>query len=146
MIPRPPRSTRTDTLFPYTTSSDLDRGRADDFGNAEHIVLQLALRPQDEGAGAAGLAGEVARHRIAIGETIFAADMEHLPVAAGQRDIALDLVPAEAGHRSFAGAAHRIGTAKIEADIDLGPGVGIIMNQQGCRLGIAAPEIGRAHV
>src|SRR3546814_8333241 len=27
MIRRPPRSTRTDTLFPYTSSSDLGRGR-----------------------------------------------------------------------------------------------------------------------
>src|SRR3546814_9815673 len=67
--------------------------------------------------------------------------MEHLPVAAGQRDVAFDLVPAEAGHRPFAGAAHRIGTAKIETDIDLGPGIGVIVNQQGCRLGIAAPVI-----
>src|SRR3546814_2337233 len=131
MIRRPPRSTRTDTLFPYTTlfrsgADELacrdDRERADDFGNAEHIVLKLALRAQDERAGAAGLAREVARHRIAVGETIFAADMEHLPVAAGQRDVAFDLVPAEAGHRPFAGAAHRLGTAKIETDLELGPG------------------------
>src|SRR3546814_10399502 len=28
MIRRPPRSTRTDTLFPYTTLSDLERFRA----------------------------------------------------------------------------------------------------------------------
>src|SRR3546814_3811217 len=42
----------------------------------------------------------------------------------------------------FAGAAHRIGTAKIETDIDLGTGIGVIVNQQGCRLGIAAPVIG----
>src|SRR3546814_17046389 len=35
-----------------------------------------------------------------------------------------------------------IGTAKIETDIDLGPGIGVIVNQQGCRLGIAAPVIG----
>src|SRR3546814_4185075 len=28
MIRRPPRSTRTDTLFPYTSSSDLDAGNA----------------------------------------------------------------------------------------------------------------------
>src|SRR3546814_20567618 len=97
MIRRPPRSTRTDTLFPYTTlfrsgADELacrdDRERADDFGNAEHIVLKLALRAQDERAGAAGLDREVARHRIAVGETIFAAYMEHLPVAAVQRDVA----------------------------------------------------------
>src|SRR3546814_5300712 len=56
------------------------------------------------------------------------------------RDVAFDLVPAEAGHRPFAGAAHRIGTAKIETDIDLGPGIGVIVNQQGCRLGIARSE------
>src|SRR3546814_2293782 len=36
MIRRPPRSTRTDTLFPYTTlfrSIDLDRGDDDDIGD-----------------------------------------------------------------------------------------------------------------
>src|SRR3546814_7062872 len=39
MIRRPPRSTRTDTLFPYTTLFRADAGRAN---QAEDRALQLA--------------------------------------------------------------------------------------------------------
>src|SRR3546814_13037135 len=39
MIRRPPRSTRTDTLFPYTT---LFRSRRDGHGVAGHLVVAVA--------------------------------------------------------------------------------------------------------
>src|SRR3546814_3904240 len=43
MIRRPPRSTRTDTLFPYTT---LFRSRFDEVGHLEHAALPLMLMPR----------------------------------------------------------------------------------------------------
>src|SRR3546814_9845494 len=62
MIRRPPRSTRTDTLFPYTTlfRSELGRARRDDgraaavgahLDRADAGRRQAALRPQGAGAG-----------------------------------------------------------------------------------------------
>src|SRR3546814_10924659 len=123
MIRRPPRSTRTDTLFPYTTlfrsgADELacrdDRERADDFGNAEHIVLKLALRAQDDRAGAAGLAREVARHRLAVGETIFASDMEHLQVAEVKRVVGSGLIPADAGQRPSSAPSPRPDNANTD--------------------------------
>src|SRR3546814_4481537 len=51
MIRRPPRSTRTDTLFPYTTSSDLPPGTAQPMDSSEDARL----------SGGAG--GDSIRHR-----------------------------------------------------------------------------------
>src|SRR3546814_6528184 len=68
MIPRPPRSTRTDTLFPYTTlfrsghglGSFLDDGK----GGGERTGATLSARSQARlGFGAvAGLRRQIARH------------------------------------------------------------------------------------
>src|SRR3546814_20765290 len=43
MIRRPPRSTRTDTLFPYTTRFRSQRGQADQ----SHAWAKAAWRPSD---------------------------------------------------------------------------------------------------
>src|SRR3546814_1194476 len=69
MIRRPPRSTRTDTLFPYTTLFRSDRrvrpdrppGRSD----PEHAAAQLA---QAGGDGAEARAGRVDRRARGTGE------------------------------------------------------------------------------
>src|SRR3546814_20291449 len=68
MIRRPPRSTRTDTLFPYTTlfrSSPLDRGRMRIGRDAlRQILLAIVaaphLRPAEEET---LIAGQPAQHR-----------------------------------------------------------------------------------
>src|SRR3546814_1132805 len=53
MIRRPPRSTRTDTLFPYTTlfrsRSFSGKGRMNDHDQDLHSLLQLALDKSIEG-------------------------------------------------------------------------------------------------
>ena len=43
----------------------------------------------------------------------------------------------------FAGAPDRVGAAEIEADIDIRPGVGIIMHEHRCTLAAAAAAIKR---
>src|SRR3546814_12543960 len=72
MIRRPPRSTRTDTLFPYTTlfRSFLDRERA--FGGAE-LPKRAAVDAQQ---GPQSVGGQAGRERTAEmeaqGESLFA--------------------------------------------------------------------------
>src|SRR3546814_12106119 len=46
MIRRPPRSTRTDTLFPYTTPSDLWRGAELFLAGRKHRCASRPRRPQ----------------------------------------------------------------------------------------------------
>src|SRR3546814_10490805 len=53
MIRRPPRSTRTDTLFPYTTSSDLQPGQPS-AGRAQRRRRADLPGQGPEGLGAAG--------------------------------------------------------------------------------------------
>src|SRR3546814_6278735 len=48
MIRRPPRSTRTDTLFPYTT---LFRSQAGDRGGMESALVESAARGQADAGG-----------------------------------------------------------------------------------------------
>src|SRR3546814_1677537 len=67
MIRRPPRSTRTDTLFPYTTLSDLD-----------HAVLQQIFRGLK--AGGQGFANRLLDHPRA-GEADHGARLGDLQVA-----------------------------------------------------------------
>src|SRR3546814_14478959 len=43
MIRRPPRSTRTDTLFPYTTLSDLSIGKRADAPFIEALIAKMTL-------------------------------------------------------------------------------------------------------
>src|SRR3546814_3492450 len=64
MIRRPPRSTRTDTLFPYTTlfRSNVALLRADMEGNAVGLQLQLTGEDQEIHRHV-GLAAELARQR-----------------------------------------------------------------------------------
>src|SRR3546814_3337428 len=70
MILRPPRSTRTDTLFPYTTLFRSDRHRAIEFDDGRGILLrQRAVQGDDSrpvgifGPGCAGMAGRDRRLR-----------------------------------------------------------------------------------
>src|SRR3546814_11585757 len=63
MIRRPPRSTRTDTLFPYTT---LFRS-----GAGEQLEQFVALAPADRALQRGQILGEAlehVEHRLAIGE------------------------------------------------------------------------------
>src|SRR3546814_16810308 len=53
MIRRPPRSTLTDTLFPYTSSSDLDRR----FHAQHHRPAQPGFRREGAGRLGAGVSG-----------------------------------------------------------------------------------------
>src|SRR3546814_2025162 len=58
MIRRPPRSTRTDTLFPYTTL----------FRSVHHVMVVLEQRPVEAGAGAAGKRLRRCVEQYAIGD------------------------------------------------------------------------------
>src|SRR3546814_4094884 len=50
MLRRPPRSTRTDTLFPYTTLfRSAERVRTDDLLLAKQALSQLSYSPQGTG-------------------------------------------------------------------------------------------------
>src|SRR3546814_2441272 len=83
MIRRPPRSTRTDTLFPYTTLFRSDHAHArrgvvavpaaGDFVDAAHALAQLAraaavvvVRAQEGLAGR----GEVRRERVEVARVV----------------------------------------------------------------------------
>src|SRR3546814_2641231 len=86
MIRRPPRSTRTDTLFPYTT---LFRSRGEaQLGSRELFLLQL-----DEGAHlAAGVAMRQFEH--AVVQRMEAGQRDELELVAHGAQFALEL-----GHR-----------------------------------------------
>src|SRR3546814_5803443 len=90
MIRRPPRSTRTDTLFPYTTlfRSAIADTIFDD-GAGEHAVrLELAVRDAR------------ARRRDAIGDADF---FEHRPL---RRDAPGEILPARLELRSVRSEEH----------------------------------------
>src|SRR3546814_9286774 len=53
MIRRPPRSTRTDTLFPYTTLFRAQEGQLDDACRASDLRADLAQKVDRRGHGAA---------------------------------------------------------------------------------------------
>src|SRR3546814_6051594 len=74
MIRRPPRSTRTDTLFPYTTlfRSGIDRGLTASL--AEYIKLALRF---DLDVGDRIVGDENVRHRTRYGYQLAAADRNH---------------------------------------------------------------------
>src|SRR3546814_10017573 len=61
MIRRPPRSTRTDTLFPYTTLFRSCRGRLDDFAKLGRVHRR---RTCDVGSALRAPVGDAARARI----------------------------------------------------------------------------------
>src|SRR3546814_1771980 len=61
MIRRPPRSTRTDTLFPYTTLFRSCRGRLDDFAKLGRVHRR---RTCDVGPALRAPVGDAARARI----------------------------------------------------------------------------------
>src|SRR3546814_1554083 len=66
MLPRPPRSTRTDTLYPYTTlfrSEAVPRGARDQVAAAVGGRRHLPLRPQQDPR-----RGLLDRHAAAHGE------------------------------------------------------------------------------
>src|SRR3546814_524420 len=91
---------------------------ADDLGGMEHAARHLLLWADRERTGPARFAGEMSRDRKAVAHPMVAADLEHPPVALGQRNILVELVPAETGHRSLGSAPHRIDAAQIEFDIE----------------------------
>src|SRR3546814_19097355 len=87
MIPRPPRSTRTDTLFPYTTlfRSLAVRGAEEEIGGAILRESEAADR------GAVGRAqfdpdAIVERHRIGTGARAFLCVIEQAGLAEPGRD------------------------------------------------------------
>src|SRR3546814_7279054 len=92
MIRRPPRSTRTDTLFPYTT---LFRSRLGLLLGHHDGVAQVCLGAHHAHAAAAAAAGGLDDHRIA--------DL------AGNLDVGVDVLAqraAGAGHARHAGGLH----------------------------------------
>src|SRR3546814_19331058 len=121
MIRRPPRSTRTDTLFPYTT---LFRSRyvADDPGttayprvqfDAAAVQLDQALHQRQAQARAAvahlqRAALELAEHAIAIGLGNADAGVRHL-----EQHLALGKASGERHHAALAGELPRVGR-KVE--------------------------------
>src|SRR3546814_11013734 len=71
MIPRPPRSTRTDTLFPYTT---LFRSRGAGGGAEQH---HRAARPEAVERALEGILADRVidhRHALAVGQLLHAGD------------------------------------------------------------------------
>src|SRR3546814_3351943 len=77
MIRRPPRSTRTDTLFPYTTLFRSDRPQP---RNARRARFDQRPRPADDGGGddarPGGLAQQAGRGAVAP-ETVGTRSEEH---------------------------------------------------------------------
>src|SRR3546814_7174832 len=63
MIRRPPRSTRTDTLFPYTT---LFRSRVQPLVQPQPLPVHHRVRAVDRAAGVRGLVFVVQRHPLAL--------------------------------------------------------------------------------
>src|SRR3546814_4798482 len=102
MIRRPPRSTRTDTLFPYTT---LFRSQALGAG-----VAELA------GEGAADLAGDAERAAVFLGNVD---GLNLLAVGQAQQPLA-GAVPGDLGDGDL-GPAHRAGLGEVLAEV-LGEG------------------------
>src|SRR3546814_7339631 len=101
MIRRPPRSTRTDTLFPYTTLFRADV--RDELHAVEATVVVTAHKRRDEGR--AGLRGEQ-RLRGREAER----DVDHRAVA-GQRLAGLEPVDRSEEHTSELQSLMRISYA-----------------------------------
>src|SRR3546814_8156568 len=116
MIRRPPRSTRTDTLFPYTTLF-----RSDGYAAALNLDIAAGL----------DIAGQVCRTGRADEETAGRVD------GAGARDAAVGRDEGEIATRRIEAADgdRRALGAKAEGRLDIAKGYGA-----------ARREIGRAHV
>lgn len=106
-----------------------ERDGADDLSGVEHLERNPGIGSDGKGAASGSFAGQVPRHREAVADSALAGDLQQLPVAAGERDVLVDIAPLKARHGFFAGAPDRVGAAEIEADIDIRPGVGIIMHE-----------------
>src|SRR3546814_16614493 len=113
MIRRPPRSTRTDTLFPYTT---LFRSQALGAG-----VAELA------GEGAADLAGDAERAAVFLGNVD---GLNLLAVGQAQQPLA-GAVPGDLGDGDL-GPAHRAGLGEVLAEV-LGEGGHGEIGRASCR-------------
>src|SRR3546814_19809209 len=104
MIPRPPRSTRTDPLFPYTRSSDLLEPGA---GGVDDIAV--LLHREGAVAGIADLVVGAALHR----EEAFAGDGEVQRLVGGfdgaLRELLADALGADALARDLRRGLHRRG-------------------------------------
>src|SRR3546814_6453175 len=121
MIRRPPRSTRTDTLFPYTTLF-----RSDDVVTAADDAVALAA-----------FAAVAAQHVVAgPGE-----DVEVAVVAAGPGRLGRVVGPGHrAGARCQSVARHDVVVAAADDHVAAGNGVDIEVV-----VGVRAGQIGRAH-
>src|SRR3546814_2332928 len=96
---RPPRSTRTDTLFPYTT---LFRSAGDLAGGIGRVVEALRLdRPGD---------GEVGHPRLHHGAAVVEVDLQHAVEFAEAEDDAVGQRQRPTGQRGAGAARDRKST------------------------------------
>src|SRR3546814_11333004 len=103
MLPRPPRSTRTDTLFPYTT---LFRSRKGPVGPQGHRVVGTVLDVEFRMLGPAMI--EATWHLVdAHMEGAAEGDIQFL-IAATDRQQRNALLESEADQRQAGGVARRI--------------------------------------
>src|SRR3546814_14894763 len=80
MIRRPPRSTRTDTLFPHTTLFRSSRQRADDAGGARRRHLAHVLYPRRADTDRRSVAlGKSVSVRVALGGRRIHKKTNHTP-------------------------------------------------------------------
>src|SRR3546814_7868085 len=124
MNPRPPRSTRTDTLFPYTT---LFRSGGD--GGRDRVVEEIDVEADVQ----VGIRGQVGQRGFHGGA--------HADLVDGAHVVDLDAGRVDEGFFALVDAA----------DADLAYPAGLqrrrVAGQPDQRLGaIAAQEVGRAHV
>src|SRR3546814_7436417 len=116
MIRRPPRSTRTDTLFPYTRSSDLGSGGGGDRAGVRGADDLLARN-----VGGAGRADGPRRRdaRLARRDFLVAARADAATAAPDPADARDDLPARLSARRGGASARWRGRRALDEADADL---------------------------
>src|SRR3546814_11535886 len=125
MIRRPPRSTRTDTLFPYTT-----RFRSAHMGEAVPVRRILVVDQHRV------VAGDVGELRMELAEGQVEGDL-------ALADHRLELRRLAA--RIELGAAGQV-ERQAEAEIDALPHLGDTLQHLVAREQVEPPEIGRAHV
>src|SRR3546814_5900481 len=141
MIRRPPRSTRTDTLFPYTTlfrSSGIDHRR----GRPRSVAR--TARPGDRpDRGAAAVLNRFTEDYLA---TIGGADFAPRPKVSGRLASFDGLLMEAVGLQLPVGTVCAVGgdngASRVEAEVNgFRNGRPLLMNRGG-----PAPQIGRAHV
>src|SRR3546814_18780500 len=98
MIRRPPRSTRTDTLFPYTTLflSELNRNPENYFAEVEqaafnpaNIVEGIGFSPDKMLQGRLFSYGDAQRYRLGVNHNLIPVNQAKCPVNSFHRDGAM---------------------------------------------------------